>query len=353
MSITKSPFGLTPAGEEVTAYTLTNAAGAWVRLIDFGAIVTAIQVPDQNGVLDDVVLGFDSMEGYSRPHGSMGETIGRYGNRIGGASFEIDGTVWPVAANNGRNHLHGGRVGFGARMWQAETREEAHQDSVIFIRLSPDGEEGYPGNLKVSVTYTWNEQNDLVIRYQAETDKPTLLNMTNHTYFNLAGCRAPHVKDQVLYIDADAITPVNAELIPTGAYMAVAGTPFDFREERLIGEGLREVAQNEQLSFGGGYDHNFVLRKGAAFGMAAAAHDEGTGRTLEVLTDQPGVQLYTANTLDIPGGKGAKRFGNHAGFCLETQHYPDSPHNPQFPDTVLRPGQKYDSTTIFAFRVDP
>lgn len=353
MAITTRPFGKTLNGEEVTEYTMTNASGASVKMIDFGATVTSIIVPDQNGVLDDVALGYDTQDGYNAKHGSMGETIGRYGNRIGGASFEIDGVTYPVAANNGVNHLHGGKVGFGTRMWECTPKAGTTEDSLVFHRISPDGEEAYPGTVDVTVIYTWTANNDLMIRYQATTDKPTLLNMTNHTYFNLAGHKHGTVKDHIVYIDADAITPVDAGLIPTGSYMAVAGTAFDLRDDQLIGEGLRKIKKEPQLAYGGGYDHNFVLRKGCAFGLAAAAHDEGSGRTLEVLTDQPGVQFYTANTTDLPGGKGAEKYGNFCGFCFETQHFPDSPHNPHFPGTtVLRPGEKYDTITIYAFRVD-
>ena len=354
MAITSRPFGTTNDGEAVTEYTMTNVAGASVRMIDYGAIVTAICVPDQDGNLGDVALGYDSMEGYNRKHGSMGETIGRFGNRIAGASFTLDGVTYELAKNNGVNHLHGGLRGFGSRMWSVETKEEAHQDSLVFRYVSPDGEENYPGTLNVCVTYSWTEDNDLVIRYQATTDKATLLNMTNHTYFNLAGHDHGTIRDQVLYIDADAITATDDGLIPTGAYRAVAGTPFDFREERLIGDGLRYADQDPAMRQGGGYDHNFVLRKGLAFGLAAAVHDEGTGRTMEVLTDQPGVQFYAACTTDLPGGKGAEHYGHYCALCLETQHFPDSPHHPHFPGTtVLRPGEVYDTTTIYAFRVDP
>jgi len=353
MAITTKPFGVMPTGEPVTLYTMTNRSGASVSMINYGAIVTSICVPDQNGMLDDVALGYDVLDNYLGPHGSMGETIGRYGNRIGRAEFEIDGTTYHVAPNNNGNHLHGGINGFGHRLWEVTTIEGEHRDTLVFHYLSPDGEESYPGTVDCSVYYSWTEKNDLVIRYTATTDKPTLLNMTNHTYFNLAGHQHGTIRDHILYIDADAITEVDEKLIPTGDYYAVAGTPFDFRDEQLIGDGLRQMKDNYQMVYGGGYDHNYVLRKGSAFGLCAAVHDEGSGRTMEVLTDQPGVQLYTASATDLPGGKGAEHYGRYCALCLETQHFPDSPHNPQFPGTtVLRPGEKYDTTTIYAFRVD-
>ncbi len=353
MAITSREFGKNEHGETVTQYVMTNHAGANVKMIDYGATITSLCVPDKDGTLADVVLGFDDMAGYLKGHGHMGETIGRYGNRIGHAAFTLDGVTYHLAKNNGENHLHGGNIGYGVKMWEVSTLEENTQDTLIFHMVSPDGEENYPGTLDVTVTYTWTDACDLIIRYRATTDKATLCNMTNHAYFNLAGHDHGDVRDQVLYIDADVITPVDAGLIPTGAYMPVAQTPFDLREGELVGDGLDVAAQYPQMVLAGmGYDHNYVLRKGCAMGLAACMHDERSGRTMEVITDQPGVQLYTGNSVDFDGGKGGVHYGKHAGLCLETQHFPDSPNNPQWPTTTLRPGERYDTTTIYAFRVD-
>jgi aldose 1-epimerase len=353
MAITSKEFGKNAEGAVVTQYTMTNKNGASVKMIDYGATITSICVPDKDGVLADVVLGFDDMTGYLKSHGHMGETIGRYGNRIARGEITLDGVTYQLAKNNGENHLHGGKVGFGVKMWETSTLEEQEQDTLIFHMVSPDGEENYPGTLDVTVTYTWTDSNALIIRYRATTDKTTLCNMTNHAYFNLAGHDHGTIRDQVLYIDADAITPVDAGLIPTGGYLPVTGTPFDLREGELVGDGLDMAAQVPQMVLAGnGYDHNYVLRKGSAMGLAACLHDEASGRTMEVITDQPGVQLYTDNTGDFEGGKGGAHYGNHAALCLETQHFPDSPHNPQWASTVLRPGEVYDTTTIYAFSVD-
>ena len=353
MAITSREFGKNEHGETVTQYVMTNHAGANVKMIDYGATITSLCVPDKDGTLADVVLGFDDMAGYLKGHGHMGETIGRYGNRIGHAAFTLDGVTYHLAKNNGENHLHGGNIGYGVKMWEVSTLEENTQDTLIFHMVSPNGEENYPGTLDVTVTYTWTDACDLIIRYRATTDKATLCNMTNHAYFNLAGHDHGDVRDQVLYIDADVITPVDAGLIPTGAYMPVAQTPFDLREGELVGDGLDVAAQYPQMVLAGmGYDHNYVLRKGCAMGLAACMHDERSGRTMEVITDQPGVQLYTGNSVDFDGGKGGVHYGKHAGLCLETQHFPDSPNNPQWPTTTLRPGERYDTTTIYAFRVD-
>ena len=354
MSITKKPFGNLPDGQAVTQYTMTNASGASVSVIDFGGIVTNILVPDREGQLADVALGFDNLEAYLADHGCMGDTVGRYGNRIAKGRFTLDGVTYQLACNNGENHLHGGNVGFSQKMWAITPVENGNADSLKMHYVSPDGEENFPGTLDVTVTYTWNDACDLVIRYEATTDKATLCNMTNHTYFNLAGHDHGTIRDQVVLIDADVITPVvDGALIPTGGYMAVAGTPFDLRDGLMLGDGLDRIKESEQLTFGMGYDHNFVLRKGEAMGLCAWVMDEESGRVMEVLTDQPGVQLYTASQTDVAGGKGGVHYGQYSGLCLETQHFPDSPNNPQFiGTTVLRPGEKYDTTTIYAFRVE-
>ena len=354
MAISTRPFGQAPDGQAVTAYTLTNQRGSSVTVIDYGAILTSIIVPDKDGNMADVALGFDSMEKYGAKHGSMGDTVGRYGNRIGKGRFTLDGVSYQLALNDhGKNHLHGGDVGFSQYMWEATPIEGAHRDAVAFHRVSPDGEENYPGNLDVTVTYTWDEDDNLTIRYQATTDKPTLCNLTNHTYFNLAGHQHGTIRDHVVYIDADVITPVDEELIPLGSYMAVSQTPLDMREGLLLGDGLDDMDSCSQMAPAHGYDHNFVLRKGEAMGLAACVHHEESGRTMEVLTDQPAVQLYTACTTHLDGGKDGAVYGPYSGLCLETQHCPDDPNNPQFPGTtVLRPGECYDTTTIYACRID-
>lgn len=352
MSITKRVFGRNAQGETVTQYILTNAMGAAIKVIDFGAILTSVTVPDRNGKLADVVTGFDDMEGYLKPHGSMGETIGRYGNRIAKGRFTIDGETYQLAINNGENHLHGGKVGFGAKMWQATELPGEGKDSVKLHLVSPDGEENYPGTLTVDVTYTWTDRCDLTIRYEAATDKATHCNLTNHSYFNLAGHDHGTIRDHELFIDSDCITEVDAGLISTGAYVPVVGTPYDFREGLNMGEGLDAGEHFAPMAAVGGYDQNFVLRKGKAMGLVACLYDPESGRSMECISDLPGVQLYTANGVDFPGGKGGVHYGDHCALCLETQCYPDTPNHPHFPTTLLRPGEKYDTTTIYAFRTE-
>lgn len=352
MSIATRPFGKTQGGQAVTEYTLTNKIGASIKVIDYGAILTSIVVPDKDGKLADVALGFDNFAAYEGNHACMGDTVGRYGNRIARAQFTLDGQTYHLAVNNGRNHLHGGIVGFSAQMWSAAPAEGRGSDSVKLHLVSPDGQEQYPGTLDVTVTYTWDDQCNLTIRYEATTDKPTVCNLTNHTYFNLAGHDHGTIRDHIVYIDSDAVTQVDDELIPTGAFWPVAQTPLDLREGLLLGDGLDEMNNYQTMVDAGGYDHNFVLRKGCAMGLAACVHHEESGRTMEVITDQPGIQLYTACTTEVSGGKDGANYGHYSGLCLETQHFPDSPNQPHFPSTTLRPGEKYDTTTIYAFRID-
>ena len=343
--ITTKPFGQLPNGQAVTQYTMTNSSGASVSMIDYGGIVTSIIVQDKNGNMADVALGFDNLEAYLADHGCMGDTVGRYGNRITAGRFTLEGVEYQLALNNGKNHLHGGNVGFSQKMWEVTPVENMFEDALKIHYVSPDGEENYPGS--------WSEDNHLGIRYEATTDKTTHCNLTNHTYFNLAGHDHGTIADQVLHIDADAITPViDGGLMPTGDFMAVAGTPFDLRGGLLLGLGLDETENNPQMKFAGGYDHNFVLRKGDAFGTAAFMVDPASGRTMEVITDQPGVQFYSACQADIAGGKGGAHYGKYSGLCLETQHFPDTPNHPKFGSTVLKPGEKYDTTTIYVFGVD-
>ncbi|MBQ7848583.1 MAG: galactose mutarotase [Clostridia bacterium] len=352
MAITTRPFGVTKNGENVTLYTLTNKHGASVSLIDFGAIITSIIVPDKNGKLDDVTLGFDTFDRYEGDHAFMGDIVGRYGNRIARAKFTLDGVEYQLAVNDGENHLHGGASGFNQKMWKATPVEGKGVDSVALRYVSPDMEENYPGNLDVTCTYSWDDDCNLHIRYEATTDKATHCNLTNHTYFNLAGHDHGTVLDHVVFIDADVVTAVDSALIPTGGYMPVAGTPLDLREGMLLGDGIEDMDSCVPMQYAKGYDHNFVLRKGSAVGMCACVYHEDSGRVMEVITDQPGVQLYTACTTMCEGGRGGVTYGNFSGLCLETQHYPDTPNHSNFPTTVLRPGEKYDTTTIYAFRVD-
>ncbi len=353
MAITTKAFGVTKRGQNVSMYTMTNKHGASVSVIELGAIITSICVPDREGVLADVTLGFDTLDRYEGDHAFMGDIVGRYGNRIAKAAFTLDGVTYSLAVNNNQNHLHGGAEGFNTKMWTlAAATEGAGVDSVKLHYVSPDMEENYPGTLDTYVTYAWDDDCNLSIRYEATTDKATHCNLTNHTYFNLAGQDHGTVRDHIIYIDSDVVTAVDAELIPTGSYLPVAGTPLDLRAGLMIGEGLDDTATCPAMAYAGGYDHNFVLRKGSAMALAACVTHEASGRVMEVITDQPGVQLYTACATDYEGGKGGMHYQPFSGLCLETQHFPDTPNQPHFPTTVLRPGEKYDTTTIYAFRVE-
>lgn len=353
MAITSKIYGTTKHGEQVTLFTMTNKHGASVSVLELGAIITSIIVPDKNGTLADVTLGFDTLDRYEGDHAFMGDLVGRYGNRIAKATFTLDGTTHHLAVNDHQNHLHGGMEGFNTKVWKmTSTQEGETADSVTLHYLSPDMEENYPGNLDVTVTYTWDEDCNLAIHYEATTDKATPCNLTNHTYFNLAGHDHGTVLDHVVFIDADVVTSVDSELIPTGGYMPVAGTPLDLREGMLLEDGIAEKDSCTPMVWAGGYDHNFVLRKGSAMALAAFVYHEESGRSMEVITDQPGVQLYTACTTDCKGGRGGVDYGNFSGLCLETQHFPDSPNHANFPSTILLPGEKYDTTTIYAFRVE-
>jgi aldose 1-epimerase len=348
LAVSAQPFGHTPKGERVTLYTLTNPSGMSVSIMDYGATVVKIIVPDRNGRLADVALGFDHFAPYLKQTAYFGATAGRYANRIAGGKFKIDKTVYQVPVNNGPNSLHGGLRGFDKRIWKVEA-VESDTPAIRFSRLSPDGEEGYPGNLFVSVTFTLTDDNKLHIDYQATTDKPTVINLTNHTYFNLAGAGEGTILDHVATLHADAFTPVDATLIPTGEIKDVSGTPWDFRTPTAIGLHLKETGGKPV-----GYDHNFVLNKGffTSFDLAAEVEDPKSGRTLKVYTDQPGVQFYTGNFLDgTLIGKGGTSYPQYGGFCLETQHFPDSPNHDNFPSTLLEPGDTFKSTTVYAFGV--
>ncbi len=345
--LTREPFGVTPSGEAVELITLANRAGMTVRVMTYGGIITSLEVPDRGGTPGDVVLGYDSLAGYLKDSPYFGAIVGRYGNRIAKGRFTLNGTEYRLAVNNGPNHLHGGLRGFDKVVWAAEPFES---DSGVGVRLthtSSDGDEGYPGTLHATVTYTLTDRNELVIDYEATTDRATPVNLTQHSYFNLAG--AGDILDHVLTIAADRMTPVDSTLIPTGNLVSVDGTPFDFRTPHRIG--ARIQVDDQQLRFGGGYDHNFVLNRGGP-GVVSIAQlvDSATGRTLEISTTEPGVQFYSGNFLDGSiTGKGGAVYRQRAGLCLETQHFPDSPNHPEFPSTILEPGQIYRSRTVWAF----
>ena len=350
MSIMKSKFGSLPCGAQVDQYTLTNKGGASVSILNYGGIVTKILVPDKDGKLGDVALGYDTIDGYVENPGHLGALIGRVGNRINRGKCVLNGAALELAANANGHHLHGGTVGFGKKIWDATPAEGAGEDSLILTYTSADGEENYPGELKVKVTYTWTDLCELKIHYEAVSDKDTLCNLTNHSYFNLEGEGSGPVDDHIMQIHADAVTAADKDLIPTGELLPVMGTPFDLRTGLPIGEGLKFIETDEQMKFGGGYDHNFVPN-GTGMRKIAVVTAPVSGRAMDVYSDKVGVQFYTANMLKtkLPG-KSGKPYGPRGGFCLETQYHPDSINHPNFPDSVLRAGAKYDFTTIYAFR---
>jgi aldose 1-epimerase len=343
--VQEEPWGQTREGAPVKRYTLTNRRGLIARITTFGAILTELHAPDRQGRLTNVVLGFDTLEPYLKGHPAFGATIGRVANRIGQARFTLDGREYRLAANSGPNHIHGGRKGFDKVVWGARILPpQAAAAAVEFTYRSVDGEEGYPGTLDVTVVFTLNDADELRIEYRATTDKPTVLNLTNHSYFNLAGSGT--VLDHELFIAADRYTPADADLIPTGEIAPVAGTPLDFTRPTAIGARIDRLKPQPN-----GYDHNYVLNHGGtSLALAARAFDPTSGRVLEVSTTEPGVQLYTANWLDGRlTGVGGVTYPRHGGFCLETQHYPDAINKPSFPSTILRPGSAFQSTTVFRF----
>ncbi|MDR3718786.1 MAG: galactose mutarotase [Bryobacteraceae bacterium] len=349
-SITKASFGQTADGAPVDLYTLKNAAGMEVAVTTFGGRVVTLKAPGRDGKFTDVVLGFDNLQGYLGVHPYFGAIVGRYGNRIAKGQFKLDGKTYKLAVNDGANSLHGGIKGFDKVVWTG--REVPGGDpSVELTYLSKDGEEGYPGNLTQKVTYTLTAANELRIDYSATTDKDTVVNVTNHSYFNLAGQGKGDILGHVLQLNASKMTPVDAGLIPTGELKSVEGTPFDFRQPTVIG--ARIGADDEQIKRGGGYDHNFVVDgEPGTLRLAARVTEPTSGRVLEVSTTEPGVQFYTGNFLDGKvQGKGGVAYAKRTGFCLETQHFPDSPNHPAFPTTTLKPGAEYKSTTVFKFSV--
>lgn len=347
--VTRMEFGKLPDGRVVDVFTLTNSKGMEVKALTYGGIIMSIKVPDRNGNFGDVVLGYDNMDGYARNPSYFGAIIGRYANRIAKGQFTIDGMAYTVATNNRPNHLHGGVKGFDKQIWLAKEAKVSNGVGVVFSYVSVDGEEGYPGNVTVNVTYTLTEKNELILDYHGTTDEATLLNMTSHSYFNLAGAGTRDVLDHELTIHADSYTPTDATNIPTGEIATVTGTPFDFRKPTKIGARINDSFP--QLTLASGYDHNYVVqRKGPGLVPVAHVVEPTSGRVLDVSSTEPGVQLYTANSLNVTG-KGGLMYGKRGAFCLETQHYPDSPNQPKFPSTVLRPGQTFSSKTVYAFSV--
>ncbi|MBI5084659.1 MAG: galactose mutarotase [Acidobacteria bacterium] len=349
-SVNKQEFGKTARGEAVDLYILTNKNGVEAAITNYGGIVVRLKTADARGRLADITLGFDTLQGYLGSHPYFGAIIGRYGNRIGKAKFTLDGHEYKLAANNGENSLHGGIYGFDKKVWAAVAESDEQGQRLTLTTQSADGEEGYPGKLDVTVVYTLTDDDELRIDYRATTDKPTVINLTNHTYFNLAGQGSGDVLDTEMTIAADRFTPVDAGLIPTGELRSVEGTPFDFRKPSTIGARIEDGS--EQIQLGLGYDHNYVINRTApGLALAARAVYPKNGRALEVWTTEPGVQFYTGNFLDGKVlGKNLNAYQRRSGFCLETQHFPDSPNRPDFPSTTLRPGAEYRSTTVWKFR---
>jgi aldose 1-epimerase len=349
--VQKSDFGKTKEGEAVELYTLTNKNGVVAKITSYGGIVTELHVPDKNGQTGDVVLGFKDLDSYLGGHPFFGAIAGRYANRIAKGKFTLDGQEYTLPTNNGPNHLHGGVKGFDKRVWQAEQTQSKDGPALRLRYTSKDGEEGYPGNLDVTVTYTLTDDNALHIDYEATTDKPTVVNLTNHSYFNLAGDNAGSIHDHWMMINADAYTPVDETSIPTGEIAKVEGTVFDFRKPHTIGERIEQTPGKPK-----GYDHNYVLNRKAGdkgLGLAARVKEPTSGRVMEVWTTEPGVQFYTGNYLDGKlTGKQGRPYEFRNGFCLETQHFPDSPNRPNFPSTVLRPGQTYKTSTAYKFSTE-
>ena len=344
MSVNKDVFGKLDDGTEIDLYTLENSQKVTVKIINYGATVVALETADREGKLSDITLGHNNLTGYLTSSPYFGCIVGRYGNRIAQGKFTLDGKEYTLAKNDGENHLHGGIRGFDKVVWGAKPFSGEKGLGVVFSYLSKEGEEGYPGNLKCTVIYTLTEENELIIEYRAETDKATPVNLTHHGYFNLAGQGEGDILSHELMINADKYTPVDQGLIPTGELRSVLNTPMDFLKPTAIGARIEKVE--------GGYDHNFVLNKEQEeFSLAARVYDPSSGRVMEIYTTEPGIQFYSGNFLDGSiTGKRNKIYKKHYGFCLETQHFPDSPNKPHFPSTILRPGEKYASKTVYKFR---
>ena len=346
-AIEKAPFGKTLSGESVELYTLKNSSNLRVQIMTYGGTVVSLQVPDRDGMLGDIVLGYDNLDGYLKNSPYFGSIVGRYGNRIGKGLFTLDGKQYQLPKNNGENTLHGGMKGFDKVVWKATEVSSKDGSGLSLTYFSNDGEEGFPGNLSVKVIYTLTNNNELRIDYSAATDKATVVNLTHHSYFNLAG--EGDILQHELMINAEQFTPVDSGLIPTGELRKVKGTPMDFTKPTAIGARIDQ--QDEQLTLGKGYDHNWVLNNSSGkLSLAARVYEPRTGRVMEVSTTEPGLQFYSGNFLDgTITGKGGQVYKQRSGFCLETQHFPDSPNKPRFPSTVLKPGQQYTSTTIYKF----
>lgn len=347
-------FGILEDGREVQLFVLRNEEGMTARISDLGGVIVSLTAADYDGNFVDVTTGFDDPQIYFEGAGYKGAIVGRYANRIANGRFSLDGVEYNLAQNNGNNAIHGGRAGFDKKIWDAEYYTNSNEAQLVLRTTSLDGEEGYPGELDVMVVYTLNDQNQLMIDYTATTDRATIINLTNHAYFNLDGHDATSILSHELTIHADRFTPVDQESIPTGEYASVANTPLDFREAKPIGQDID--SSHKQIQNGSGFDHNFVINHDAPglVSLAATAYSPTSGRFMNVYTDQPGVQLYTGNFLNGGlVGKGGVAYQRRSSFCLETQHFPDSPNKPQFPSTVLRPGERFESRTIYEFGSQP
>lgn len=347
MAIKKKVFGKTSDGKQVTSYTLTNKNGMEAEFIDYGAILVKLWVPDKKGNKADVVLGYDMVAEYEKTTTYYGGFIGRCGNRIGNAKFTLNGKTYTLDKNNNGNCLHGGEQGYNNMMYEVETFEEEEGPVIEFSRLSPDMEQGFPGNLDITVTYTLTHENELIIEYLAVPDKDTVVNLTNHAYFNLSGHKSGTILNHKIRLDADSFIPTDAELIPTGEIAKVEGTPMDFRTAKTIGQDID--VDYEPLNFGGGYDHNYVLNTtGDGIELIGELMDEASGRTMEIYTDLPGVQLYAGNFI-AGSAKGGGEYVKRAGVCFETQHFPDAVNHENFPSPIVKAGEEFDSTTIYRF----
>ena len=341
-NIQKESFGQTGEGKQINLYTLTNINGIRARIMNYGATLVSLEVPDRKGKLGDIVLGYDSLEGYIKGSSYFGATVGRFANRIAKGKFKLNKVEYQLATNDGENHLHGGNKGFNRRVWDAKEVKMKEGVGVELTYLSKDGEENYPGNLKVTVLYTLTNDNELKISYKAETDKPTIINLTNHSYFNLAGQGSGDILSHELMLNADRYTPVDKGLIPTGEIKSVKGTPMDFNKPMPIGSRIDQVP--------GGYDHNYVLNKGKdSLSLVARVYEPASGRVMEVYTNEPGVQFYSGNFLEGEKGKAGKVYNKHYAFTMETQHFPDSPNHLNFPSTILNPGEVYTQLTVYKF----
>jgi len=347
--IGKKLFGKLSDGSEIFAYTLKNQNGMTAKIINYGAIVVSLTAPDRNGKFDDIVLGYDNLDSYVKDNNYFGAIVGRYGNRIGKGKFSLEGKTYQLTINNGENHLHGGKTGFSKKVWSAEPIESETDPALKLTYVSKDGEEGYPGTVTITVVYTLTKNNELKIEYTGTTDKTTIFNPTHHSYFNLSGNMNTTILDHELWINADKITPVDNSLITTGEYADVANTPMDFRSPKKVGEDIN--ADFEQLKFGLGYDHNWVINGyNKKVNKIASLYEAGSGRYMEMYSDQPGVQFYSGNFLDgTAAGKNGVKYQHRSALCLEAQCFPDSPNKPQFPSVILKPGEVYKQTTIYKF----